>query len=369
MKIFFIGQKGIPSISGGVEKHVEDLAPCLVKQGHEVFVYTRFNYTSRKLKEYKGVKLIGLPTLPTKHGDAITHTFLVCLHLFFQRKVDVVHFHSIGPSFWIWLARILKPKTLIVATFHSRCYHHRKWGRLARLSLKTGERMCVRYADKLVVVSRILKEYVKETYNREAYYIPNGVLTPSVLDVDGIRAEWGLEGKDYFLSVSRLVRHKGIHHLIRAFKELETDKKLIIAGGGANTDDYVQELKELAQEDDRIMLVGSQSGKLLGELYSNAFAFVQASEAEGLSIALLESMSYGLPVIASNIKENREALDDGGLFFENKDHRNLKDKMEYALKDQEALKRSGDKNKTRATTHYNWDNIVNDLEQVYSGKF
>ncbi len=366
MKIYLIGQKGIPSISGGVEKHVEDLSSCLARQGHEVFVYTRFNYTSRKLKEYKRVRLIPLPSLPTKHLDAISHTFFACLHVIFKRKVDVVHFHSIGPCFWLWLVKLFKPRTKVVATFHSQCYHHQKWGRLARLSLKIGERVCVKYSDEIVVVSKVLKTYVKEKYGRDAHYIPNGVPPASFFPPDSINKNWGLGEKDYILSVSRLVRHKGIHYLIKAFKGLDTDKKLVIVGDSANTDDYVAEVKELAKDDKRIILTGVQSGVVLKELFTNAYAFAQPSESEGLSIALLESMSYSLPVVSSDIKENKEALADGAVFFENKNYKDLREKLKYILERPDLAKELGEKNKLRASQEYSWENIVQELVQVYS---
>lgn len=366
MKIYFIGQKGIPSHSGGVEKHVEDLASCLVERGHKVFAYTRFNYTPKKLKQFQGVRLVGLPSIPTKHLDAISHTFLACLHLLFQRRVDVVHFHSIGPSFWIWLVRLLKPKTRIVATFHSRCYQHQKWGFLARLSLKWGEKMCVRYANRLIVVSRVLKDYVENNYSRKAYYIPNGVLPHSYLEPEKIKQKWGLEKGNYILNVSRLVKHKGIHYLIRAFKELDTDKKLVLVGEGAHTDSYVRQLKQEAGDDPRIIFTGVQFNSVLKEIYSNAFLFVQPSEAEGLSIALLEAMSYGLPVVASDIRENREALGEGGAFFKNKDHKDLVSKLEYFLADPEAVTWAGQNNRERALQKYGWDNIVTKTLKVYS---
>lgn len=366
MKIYFIGQKGIPSHSGGVEKHVEDLASSLAQRGHEVFVYTRYNYTPKKLKEYRGVRLVGLPSVPTKHLDAITHTFFACLHVIFQRRADVVHFHSIGPSFWIWLVKLLKRRSTIVATFHSRCYEHQKWGGLAQRALRLGERMCVRYADKLIVVSRVLRDYVETSYQRKAYYIPNGVMPSSSLPPDEIYKKWGLEEKDYIVNVSRLIRHKGIHYLIRAFKELNTEKKLVIVGEGTYTDDYVRQIKEEAQDDPRVILTGVQFNDTLKELYSNAFAFVQPSEAEGLSISLLEAMSYGLPVISSNIEENQEALGDAGIFFQNKDHKDLAQKLEYLINNPETAQALGEKSKEKTRREYNWENIAEETLRAYS---
>jgi len=207
---------------------------------------------------------------------------------------------------------------------------------------------------------------VETNYDRKAYYIPNGVLPSSYLEPDKINEKWGLKKGDYILNVSRLVRHKGTHYLIRAFKELETEKKLVLVGEGAHTDSYVRQLKQEAEGDSRIIFTGVQFNSVLKEIYSNAFLFVQPSEAEGLSIALLEAMSYGLPVLASDIRENREALGKNGVFFENKNHQDLALKIKGLLSDSEFIAATGRDNKERALQKYGWDNIVTETLKVYS---
>jgi len=365
MKIGFIGQKGIPAISGGVERHVDDLSSELVKQGHEVYVYARRGYTDKNLKEYKGVSIINLPSIRTKHLDAISHTFLACLDIIFRRDFDVVHFHSIGPSSLIWLIKIFKPKTPVVATFHTQCYYHKKWGVLAKMSLKMGEAICCRLADKVVTVSKTLKEYAKTKYGVDAVYLPNGVYLPSKLDARIIKEKWNLEKNSYFLIVSRLISHKGIHFAIKAFNDLDTDKKLVIVGDGSFTDDYVLELKRLASDNKDVIFTGLQSGDALVELFSNAFMFIQPSESEGLSIALLEAMSHGLPILVSDIKENKEAIGETALTFENKNVDDLREKMKLVLNSPDILKEYGVLAKTRVQDEYNWKNITNSLLEVY----
>jgi glycosyltransferase involved in cell wall biosynthesis len=165
MKIIMIGQKGIPSRGGGVEKHVEDLSTRLVNAGHEVLAYTRPSYTEKHLKEYKGVRLISLPSVKTKNLDAISHTFLACLHLIFRiRKVDIVHFHAIGPSSLLLLIKIFRPGIKIVSTFHCQDYFHQKWGFFAKTYLKLGEYICCKFSDKTIAVSEELKKYAEKKY-------------------------------------------------------------------------------------------------------------------------------------------------------------------------------------------------------------
>ncbi|MBU4216810.1 glycosyltransferase family 4 protein [Candidatus Parcubacteria bacterium] len=365
MRIIFIGQKGIPATYGGVEKHVEDLATRLVRDGHEVTVYTRKKYTSDKLKSYKGVELISLPSIATKHLDAISHTFLACLDVIFRQKADVVHFHSIGPSLLTWMIKVFKPRTRLVATFHSQCYNHQKWGSLAKFFLHMGEWMICTVPDKTITVSRSLTSYAAEKYGKTTTYIPNGVEVMAQKEADLIK-KWGLESGNYIVTISRLVRHKGIQYLIDAYKQIDTKKKLVIVGDGAFTDDYVHELKDLAGNNPNIIFTGNQSGEILQELFSNAFLFVQPSESEGLSIALLEAMSYGRPVLVSDILENVEIVNSVGFVFANKKVDDLTLKLRAVLlMDEAVLQENALKLKSIVANNYNWGNIVREIEVLY----
>lgn len=363
MKIAIIGQKGIPARFGGVEKHVEDLATHLVGQGHEVLVYTRPNYTPASLESYNGVSLISLPTVPSKHLDAIVHTLLASLDVA-RRKVDIIHFHSIGPSSLIWLVKLLKPRTPVVATFHTQCYQHQKWGGFAKLYLKFGELVCCKLSDKTIAVSRTLKAYAGAKYKRQVDYIPNGVAVAPTDKSDQLAA-WQLEPRGYLLAVSRLVRHKGVHYLIEAYKKLPTDKKLVIVGSSAFTDDYVRQLHRLAADDPRIVFTGNQTGQALVQLFSHAYLFVQPSESEGLSIALLEAMGYEQAVLVSDIPENLEALADNRFAFQNKSIRDLREQLKRLLAEPATVAASRQENRRHVLAHYNWPDITAAVLKIY----
>lgn len=362
MKIAFIGQKGVPTQNGGVERYTENLALTLVKRGVEVLVYSR-RYYSRGIKEYKGIKVISLPSIRSKNLEAITNTFFACLDVIF-RKVDAINFQAIGPASLIWLVKIFKPKTPIIFTFHCQDYYHKKWGRLARVYLKFGERVGCRQADKVIVTSRVLGEYVKKTYGFDPIYIPYGAYDQEKVPVRDIR-RWALEDKSYIAYIGRLVRHKNIHLLIEAFKQIKTDKKLVIVGSSAYTDDYVRELVELAKGDDRIIFTDNQSGHILNELFSNAYAFVQPSAYEGLSVALLEAMGWGLACLVSDIPQNLEGIDGAGLSFKKGDAQDLKEKLEYLLDNPAETERLGQTAKTRIKNEYNWPGVASKIEAVY----
>lgn len=368
MKIAFIGQKGIPAKIGGVEKHVEELSTRLTARGHEVFAYVRNNYTDKKLKEYKGVKLIHLPSIATKHLDAISHTFLGTVHALFH-EYDVIHYQAIGPSFLSWIIKIFKRNTILIATFHCQDYYHQKWGWLARTALRFGEYITCTVPHKTIVVSNTLKAYVKNTYAKEPAVIPNGFAV-SITEKTNEIEKWNLQKDGYILSVSRLIKHKGIHYLIKAFKNLEDqdliqDKKLVIVGEGAYTDDYVEYLKKIAEGRKNIIFTGVQIGEALSQLISNAYVFVHPSETEGLSIGLLEAMGYAKAIIASDIPENMEALSSNGMYFENGSIENLEKKLSEALGNPELLKQLGEKAQKHVNEKYNWERIVEQTEELY----
>jgi len=361
MKIAFIGQKGLPTKNGGIEKYTENLALNLVQRGHEVFVYSR-RYYSGNLKEYKGIKIISAPTIKTKHLEAIINTFFASLDVIF-RKVDVINFQAIGPASLIWLVKLFKPKTPIIFTFHCQDYYHQKWGKLARWYLKLGEKIGCRWADKVIVTSRVLADYVQKNYGFNPVYIPYGAYVQNKLPVQEIR-RWGLEKESYIVYIGRLVKHKGVHYLINAYKQIKTNKKLVIVGESAYTDNYVQELHQLAKNDDRIIFTGNQSGLALNELFSNAYIFIQPSEYEGLSVALLEAMGWGLTCLVSDIPQMKEGIANNGVTFKNKNAADLKNKLEALLNNPEEVKRLGTLASQRINQEYNWSNITSNIEKL-----
>lgn len=373
MKIAFIGQKGIMGkTGGGVESHVEDLALSLAEQGHSVLVYVRPYYCRLKIKKtrkYKGVTLIKLPTIKTKHLDAFTHTFLASIDIL-RRDVDIIHYHSIGPASLIWIPKLFKRKAKVVFTYHSQDYYHKKWGQLAKYSLKLGEWVGCHFADEIIAISRSIKKHIEDQYGIVANFIPNGVKTTKLEKIDLIK-KWGLKKNGYILYVARMVPHKNIHLLIGAYRKLlapNFNKKLVIVGGGAYTDLYVKYLTHCSEINKNIILTGQLPGnsKMIKELYSNGYLYVHPSEAEGLSISLLEAGSFRLPVLASDIIENRDVLADNGFYFKNKSLNDLKDKLEYLMSDNKILLTKKKSLKRVIDNVYNWKGLTKKIIDVYS---
>ena len=382
MKIAFIGQKTMPFIGGkggGVEKHVEELAVRLAEKGHQVTAYSRSYLVDKKISDYKGVKIIYTPSLPTKNLDTITHVFTSTVHALFH-NFDVIHYHGVGPSTLAWIPRVFKPRTKVVVTFHSIDRFHKKWGAFARWYLGLGEWTAVHWPHACIAVSKSIQQYCRQVFKKEVFYIPNGTnLNKTAEGHDDRIRKFGLSKDSYILTVARLIKHKGIHYLIEAYKRLEEKhgsdpknwpggriRKLAIVGAPSYTDDYLDYLKKLAANSPNIVFCGFQTGETLAQLFANAYLYVHPSEAEGLAITILEAMSYGTCVLVSNIPENLESIDHAGFTFQSKNVNDLYEMLVYLLDFSESVKRHGEKGLGFVQKNFNWEDIVADVEKVYN---
>lgn len=370
MKILMIGQKGIPTRYGGIERHVEELSLELTRLGHEVFVYSRAWYAPKNVKEYHGIKIIHTPSVHTKHLDAITHTLTSTLHALFQ-KPDVIHYHGVGPALLSWIPRLFLPKTKIIATFHCIDRYHQKWNAFARLTLRMGEWFTCHIPHATIAVSESLRNYCLNEHLCHTRYIPNGARVINE-KLDELLSKFDLKPKKYLLMASRLVRHKGAHYLVAAWKnakqlepQLLADYKLAIAGGSAFTDNYVKELRALADISDNIIFTGWVDGKNLDALFANAKLLVHPSENEGLPLTVLTAMAASVPVLASDIAEHRELIKDKNFLFANADVDELTQKIITLLRAPDQLNIEGIKNAEIARTKYDWAKIARQTENIY----
>ena len=363
MKIAMIGQKGIPSRAGGVEIHVEELAAGLVEAGAQVDVYCRKYYCKNRVKKYRGINLIYIPTISTKHLDAIIYTFLATV-LALTKNYDVYHYHACGPSSLCWIPKLFGKK--VVCTTHGMDWKRAKWGTLGQDYLKFGEKMIGKHANEIIVLNDPMKEYFQETYQRQTNVIPNGVEEPRLLEASLIKDKWGLEKGNFILYLGRLVPEKGIHYLIEAYQNLKTDKKLVIAGGSSHSDDYVEQLAAMSIDNDNIIMTGFVSGQTLEELYSNAFLYVLPSDVEGLPISLLEAMSYKRCCLVSDIKENTTTGKENVYSFKQGNVRDLQAVLEdLIVKSYEEIELIGNKAGNYVLETYSWKDVVEKTSVVY----
>ena len=352
---------------GGIESHVENLSVRLAEKNHEVTAYVRPRFMKQRMGNYLGVKLIYIPSIPTKSLDTITYTFLATIHALFK-KYDIIHYHGVGPSTLAWILRLFKPSAKVIVTFHSQDKFHKKWGWFARLYLSWGEWTACKFSHVTIAVSRTIKKYCYKKFKKIVKYIPNGVEVDPTVRSDLIE-QFDLKKNEYILTVARLVKHKGIHYLIEAFKKLDTDKKLVIAGAPSFTKDYDKYLKKIAAQDKRIIFTGYQTGETLKQLFCNAYLYVHPSESEGLSVTILEAMAYGNCVLVSDIPENLEPLDHSGFVFKVKNVKDLEGRLNWLLSDPKLVEEIGRRAKDFMKQNFNWDMVVKETEKLYLSLF
>jgi len=358
MKIAMFGIKGIP-VPAGAEVVAEEVGSRLVQRGHQVTVYVRSHYTPRTLTEYKGMRLVHLPSIPTKNLDAITHSFLSALAAMLS-DADVVHIHSTGNSIFAFLPRLRGIKTVVQS--HGLDWQRAKWGRFAKWYLRLTDYSTVHFPNAATAVSRKMADYYQRLSGREVVYIPNGVADVERAAPDLIR-RYGLEGDDYLLFAARLVPEKGAHYLIEAYRRLGTSKKLVIAGDDDYGASYSQGLK--AQASDRIIFPGFAQGALLQEFLSNAYLYVLPSEIEGLSTGLLEAMNYGNCVLTSDIEENLEVVGEAGLTFQSRSVDDLAAKLQSLIQNEELVRSRRLLSRERARALFDWETITDRVEKLY----
>ncbi len=367
MKIAMLGHKRIPSREGGVEVVVEELATRLSKKGNEVVVYNRKgnnvadkNIKTKKLKEYKGVKIKTIFTINKKGLDALIYSFFASIVASFG-KYDCIHYHAEGSCAMIWIPKLFKKR--VVVTIHGLDWQRAKWGGFATKYIKFGEKMAVKYADEIIVLSKNVQKYFQDEYNRKTNYIPNGVNRPIIKEPKIIKEKYNLDKENYILFLARIVPEKGLDYLIDAYKEIDTDIKLVIAGGASHTNDYYDSIKNKVKDNLNIIMTGFVQGEELEELYSNCFIYCLPSDIEGMPISLLEAMSYGRKCLVSDIDENTEVCKEFATTFKKSNVEDLKEKLKVCLNNEN--RKDENEISEYILNKYNWDNVVEETEKLY----
>ena len=371
-KIAMFGHKRW-SREGGVEIVVKELCTRMAQKGCEVTCYNRSGhhvsgaeYDSVDETKYKGITQKYVPTIEKKGLAAVSSSFFAALCSAFG-KYDVVHIHAEGPAFFSCLPKMLGKR--VVVTIHGIDWQREKWqSGFGSKFIRQGEKNAVKYADEIIVLSKGVQEYFKETYGRETHFIPNGVNRPQIRKANLITEKFGLKKDSYILFLGRLVPEKGIRYLVEAFKNVKTDKKLVIAGGSSDTDSFMAELKELAKGDDRILFTGFVQGAMLDELYSNTYIYTLPSDLEGMPLSLLEAMSYGNCCLVSDIPECAEVVEDKALIFKKSDVEDLREKLQDACDHPEMVMKMKNQAADFICEKYNWDEVVKETIKLYRRK-
>jgi glycosyltransferase involved in cell wall biosynthesis len=368
LNIAMFGQKRVPSREGGIEV-VEEIAPRMVADGNKVTCYNRKRHLAvgedfKKMRraEYKGVRLKDVFTVDRRGLAAVTSSMTASIQAAFGRY-DVVHIHAEGPAFMCWLPKLFGKR--VVTTIHGLDHERSKWGKFASAFIMMGERNAVRFSDEIIVLSQETKKYFKDKYNRNTVFIPNGVDRPEIKEANIITEKFGLEKDSYILFLGRIVPEKGIQYLINAFKEVRTDKKLVIAGASGDTDRFVCELKQMAKSDDRIMFTGFVEGEELEEMFSNAYIYTLPSDLEGMPISLLEAMSFGNCCLTSDISECADVIEDYGITFKKGDVWSLREKLQSLCDSPDIVAEYKSKAADFICDKYSWDVTVDKTLELY----
>lgn len=362
MKVFVTGTRGIPNIMGGVETHCENLFPRIASKGVDVTVIRRSAYAHDNLSEWNGVKIIDVPSPKKKAFEAIVHTFRA-VNAAKKMGADILHIHAIGPALVTPYAKMRGLK--VVFTHHGPDYDRDKWGFVAKSMLKLGERLGCRYADHVIVISNVIKNLIASRYGRteKVSLIYNGVPVPDICSYDEYFNELGIQPGRYILGMCRFVPEKRLHDLVNAFSMLKQqgriadDMRLVLAGDTDFEDEYSLGLKKQAKEAG-VVLTGFIKGRKLASLLSNCALYVLPSSHEGLPIALLEAMSYGAPVLVSDIPANMEIGLPAECYFPCGDVEALASRIPETLA-------SCPGRVHYEMSKYNWDTIALQVYRVY----
>ena len=373
MRIAMIGHKRFGSREGGVEVVVTELARRMAAFGHEVTCYDRSgadvmtgDAADVRERMVDGVRVVPVKTIDKKGLAALSSSYFATLAAIKDRP-DVIHYHAEGPCVPLPLAKRAGIRT--VATIHGLDWQRAKWGKLASTYIKMGERAAAAKADGLIVLSKSAQSYFQDVYGRTATFVPNGIEPKQPRPVNQIKDKWGLGEGSYLLYLGRLVPEKRPELLIKAFKELDTEKRLVIAGGGSDTSEYESSLRDAAQGDPRILFTGFVNGEPLEELYSNCYAYVLPSDVEGMPMSLLEAMAYGCCCVTSDIPECADVLAVNGVTFEKGSADSLRAALRDLLADAGRTGALGTAAKVHVEKAYNWDSVVERTLDLYEGAY
>lgn len=375
LKVVMLGHKRIPSREGGIEVVVEELSTRMAALGCDVTCFNRRGdhisgkeFSTEPLKEYKGVKLKTVFTINKRGIAAMTSSIAGAIQAAFG-NYDVVHFHAEGPCVLLWLPKLMGKRCIV--TVHGLDHRSPKWGKLASRYIRLGEQTAVRWANEIIVLSKGIHDYFMKEYGRKTVLIPNGVELPAAAAdrrADLIKEKYGLDKDGYVLFLGRIVPGKGLECLIHAYKKLDTEKKLVIAGGASDSEEYMMQIREMASSDPRIFFTGFVQGQELEELYSNAYIYTLPSLLEGMPLSLLEAMSYGNCCLVSDIPECADVVEDKAVICKVNDEEDLREKLQMLMQDEALVQQYKSNASDYICRKYSWDDVARQTLKLYNNE-
>lgn len=367
LRIAYMGVKGLPSKSG-TERVVEAIINQLIGK-HDITVYCYADYTPAGTI-YKGVRLIRIPTPKGRHLKPILFDILSALHALFWGQYDVIHMHGVENSFTLPL---LKLRFKILSTAHGipkgLPTNISKWSKTELFFIKVANYPFIYFSDCPTSISSIDSEYFYNRYKKKVPYIPNGVENNIPVDRDaalGFIKNLGLAPNSFLLFIAgRVIERKGCHLLLEARNKLNLDLPVVVIGDMEQVPEYSQRLKNLAANKQVIFVPPIADKGLLFGILSLCKLFVFPSIAEGMSMMLLETASLGIPMVCSDIPENKIVLGEHVTYFRSEDHNDLAEKISWALENMDEVTRFATLLKKLITSNYSWDSIASKYELLY----
>ena len=362
MKIAYIALRGIP-LSDGIVQYTDDIARKLTEMEHEITVYTSRRYGNKTGLYDNCYYIKTVPSLPFGFAEKMSIVFMASLHQLFC-NYDIVHYHAMGPSIFAFMGKLSKKVTVIQS--HGVEYERAKHSRLTRHILYLLEKYSINMGDELLVCSNALYDHFMKEYGKKTKVIHNAVNIPIDIECDkDCLNEFGVKENEYYLFMARLTVEKGLHYLIKAFKKLKTDKKLVIAGPVDLKNSSHQKPMKMSERNSRLLFAGFVTGKKKENLLRGCYAFCLPSELEGFSVALLEAMSYRKCCVVSDIPNNLEAVGETGISFETNNTKALYSALQEAENSPNKVKELGRLAKQRVQEKFSWDIIAKETEQMY----
>lgn len=356
------GIRGVPANFGGSETAVEEIGRRLADAGHSVTVYCRRHNSTSQAHTFRGMRRVLLPSVNTFQLDTISHSILATLHFRFFSDATVIHYHGMGNG--LVLPLLFGSRKQSVVTIDGPDWHRPKWGPFARIALRLAAKLCVRWADELIIDNHPSIAFFKEQFGVTGTYVPYGA-DRALPESTSYLADHGFEPRGYVLFVGALVPDKGPDLLIEAYRKVNSDIPLLIVGDSPFAQAYGAKVRDMASKDPRVRMLGYVRGEDYLQLVANSLIYVHPLRSDGTSPALLQALGFGNCIVVNSVAETLSAVGDAAVAFKLNDPSDLARTLTRLLNNAELVEDYRSRALRHAETEYDWDKVTDAHLSVY----